>query len=511
MKGLNIQNPLACFILMMTVSCHSQNNNPVMNTLNSGTINRVAAVAGQFYPSDPLELKSLLRKYFSSTTITKPKGEVMAIISPHAGYVFSGEVAAAAYNQLDANKTYNTIFVIGLSHRNSFAGASVYSLGNYETPLGEVMVDLPLAEKLVAENKVMDFDPAFQRSEHSLEVQMPFLQYHLRNPFKIVPILLGTTDTQICRQVAKVLAPYFIPGNLFVISTDFSHYPAYNVAKKVDKSIADAIVTNDPDRLLKAVEACKYMHDPNLATGICSWPGVYTLLEITHDMPGISITPLLYRNSGDSGYGERGRVVGYYALAVTRENVAGNSWCESIAEADKKVLLDLARHAISRFIATGEIPDAKDKALPASLLENRGVFVSLHEEGELRGCIGHFEGDKPLWNIVQEMAIAAATRDHRFQPVTLKELKQIEIEISILSPLRKISSEKELILGKHGIYMQDGERAGTFLPQVATETGWTKEEFLGHCARDKAGIGWDGWKEAELFVYEACIFWEKQK
>ena len=511
MKGLKLQNSLACFILMMTVSCHSQNNNPVMNTRTSGTINRIAAVAGQFYPSDPLELKSLLRKYFSSTTITKPKGEVMAIISPHAGYVFSGEVAAAAYNQLDANKTYNTIFVIGLSHRNSFAGASVYSLGNYETPLGEVMVDLPLAEKLVAENKVMDFDPAFQRSEHSLEVQMPFLQYHLRNPFKIVPILLGTTDTQICRQVAKILAPYFIPGNLFVISTDFSHYPAYNVAKKVDKSIADAIVTNDPDRLLKAVEACKYMDDPNLATGICSWPGVYTLLEITHDMPGISITPLLYRNSGDSGYGERGRVVGYYALAVTRENVAGNSWCESIAEADKKVLLDLARHAISRFIATGEIPDAKNKTLPASLLENRGVFVSLHEEGELRGCIGHFEGDKPLWNIVQEMAIAAATRDHRFQPVTLKELKQIDIEISILSPLRKISSDKEIILGKHGIYMQNGERAGTFLPQVATETGWTKEEFLGHCARDKAGIGWDGWKEAELFVYEACIFWEKQK
>jgi MEMO1 family protein len=511
MKGLKLQFSLACFILMMTVSCQSQNNKPHMNAQTSGTMNRAAAVAGQFYPSDPLELTSMLRKYFANITYTPPKGELMALISPHAGYVFSGEVAAAAFNQIDPDKAYHTIFIIGLSHRNSYAGASVYTLGNYETPLGEVTVDLPLAQKLVSGNKFMGFDPAYQRSEHSLEVQMPFLQYHLKNPFKIVPILLGTTDTQICRKVAKALEPYFVPGNLFVISTDFSHYPTYTVAKKVDKSIADAIITNDPERLVTAVEACGELHETNLATGICSWPGVYTLLEITHNKPGIHITPVLYRNSGDSEYGERDRVVGYYALAVTLENAGDNAECSGMAETDKKALLDLARRTISSYLKTGTLPDADTEKLPASFQENRGAFVSLHINGELRGCIGHFEGDKPLGSIVQEMAIAAATHDYRFQPVTLPELKQIDIEISILTPLRKISSFREIILGRNGIYIKKGDKAGTFLPQVATETGWTTEEFLGHCARDKAGIGWDGWKDAELFVYEACVFGEKPK
>jgi len=474
-------------------------------------MNRAAAVAGQFYPSDPQELKSLLGKYFSKVSYTPPKGEVMAIISPHAGYIFSGEVAAAAFNQIDPNKTYNTIFVIGLSHRNSFAGASVYTLGNYETPLGEVIVDLPLAGKLVSENKVMGFDPAFQRSEHSLEVQMPFLQFHLKNPFKIVPILLGTTDTLVCRKVAKTLEPYFVPGNLFIISTDFSHYPTYDVAKKVDKSIADAILTNDPDLLLEAVDACENLNEPNLVTGICSWPAVYTMLEITHNKPGIHIKPLMYRNSGDSGYGEKDRVVGYYALAIEQEIASVNEDCTGMPEGDKKLLLELARHTISNYLKNGKILDAKNETLPASLREKRGVFVSLHLDGALRGCIGHFEDDKPLWFIVQEMAVSSSMRDNRFLPVTLHELKQIDIEISVLTPLRKISSDKEIILGKHGIYIKKGGKTGTFLPQVATETGWTKEEFLGHCARDKAGIGWNGWKGAEIFVYEACIFGEKSK
>lgn len=509
MKGLKLQISLVCLILTMTVCCQSQNKNPVMNTKVSGTMNRKAAVAGQFYPSDPQELKSQLRKYFSTATHTSLKGELLAVISPHAGYVYSGVVAAAAFNQIDPEKTYNTIFVIGLSHRNSFAGASVYSIGNFETPLGEVAVDLQLAGKLASENKVMDFDPDYQRSEHSLEVQLPFLQYHLNKPFRIVPILLGTTETHICRKIAKVLEPYFVPGNLFVISTDFSHYPSYNVARKVDKSIADAIITNDPDQLLAAIEACGKMHEPDLATGICSWPGVYTLLEITHSKPGIHITPLMYRNSGDSEYGERDRVVGYYALAVTREEQTTDYDSAVLSEEDRKLLLELARNTISSYLTTGKIPDTKEGTLPASLREKRGVFVSLHMDGELRGCIGHFEGDKPLWSIVQEMAISSATRDYRFQPVTLHELKRIDIEISVLTPLRKISSDNEIILGKHGIFMKKGNRSGTFLPQVATETGWTKAEFLGHCSRDKAGIGWDGWKDAEMFVYEASIFGEK--
>ena len=482
-----------------------------MNSQTSGTKNRIASSAGQFYPSDPQELKSLLKKCFSKVSFTPIDGELMAIISPHAGYVFSGEVAAAAFKQIDPNKTYLTIFVIGLSHRNSFAGASIYTIGNYETPLGEVVVDLQLAEKLASKNDVMGFEPAYQLSEHSIEIQLPFLQYHLKKPFKIVPILLGTTDTDVCRKVAKVLEPYFVSGNLFVISTDFSHYPTYDVAKKVDKCTADAIITNDPDRLLKAIKAFEFMHEPHLTTGICSWPGVYTLLKITYNKPGIQIVPIMYRNSGDSEYGKKDRVVGYHALAVTQENVECNDDSASMTEADKKMLLTLARHTISNYLTTGKIPDVNAETLPDSLHEKRGVFVSLHKDGALRGCIGHFEGDKPLWFIVQELAIASSTRDNRFPPVTLAELTRIDIEISILTTLRKISSAKEIILGKHGIYIKKGDKTGTFLPQVASENGWTKEEFLGQCAYNKAGILWDGWRDAELFVYETCIFGESLK
>jgi len=508
MQGVKLQFLLA-FIMMMTASCQSQPNKTAMDAFASGNTNRIAAVAGQFYPSKPEELKTLLKKYFAKARPIQLQGDVMAIIAPHAGYVYSGEVAAAAYSQLDPEKTYQTIFVIGLSHHDSFEGGSIYTRGNYETPLGELAVNLPLASKLAMENKVLDFDPSYQGNEHSLEVQMPFIQYYFKNPQKIVPILLGTTDPQVCRKIAGALSPYFKPDCLFVISTDFSHYPAYDAAKKVDKTIADAIVTNNPETLLEAVEACRYMHISNLATGICSWPGVYTLLEITHNKPGIHISPLKYMNSGDSDFGDKSKVVGYYALAVTQENIDTSNECSGLNTKDKHQLLEIARNTIEEYLKTGGIPDVKTGSLSKGLLEKRGVFVSLHKKGDLRGCIGHFEGDKPLWSIVQEMAVSAAARDYRFPPLNKQELADIDIEISVLSPLRRITSEKEIVLGKHGIYMKKGNRSGTFLPQVATSTNWTRREFLGHCAEDKAGIGWDGWKDAELYVYEACVFSEE--
>jgi AmmeMemoRadiSam system protein A len=138
-----------------------------------------------------------------------------------------------------------------------------------------------------------------------------------------------------------------------------------------------------------------------------------------------------------------------------------------------------------------------------------GAFVTINKHGTLRGCIGRFDASEPLYKVVQEMVIASATRDYRFRPVEEGEVKDLEIEISVLTPMRKISSIDEFQLGKQGIYIRKGSRSGTFLPQVAQETGWTREEFLGHCAQDKAGIGWNGWKDAEWYVYEALVFGEK--
>jgi AmmeMemoRadiSam system protein A len=153
-------------------------------------------------------------------------------------------------------------------------------------------------------------------------------------------------------------------------------------------------------------------------------------------------------------------------------------------------------------------PEVDDKNFSPGLKLHSGAFVTLKEKGELRGCIGRFTADIPLWQVIQQMAISSATQDSRFNPVTAREIDKLEIEISVLSPMKRIYSADEIVLGKHGIYIQKGYYSGTFLPQVATETGWSREEFLGHCARDKAGLGWDGWKDAELYTYEAFVFGE---
>ncbi|HRC67291.1 MAG TPA: AmmeMemoRadiSam system protein A [Bacteroidales bacterium] len=200
-------------------------------------------------------------------------------------------------------------------------------------------------------------------------------------------------------------------------------------------------------------------------------------------------------------------MVGYHAMTITQK-LSSNDF--SLTDTDKKNLLKIARQSIEQYFKTKTRLPKPDALLTPNLLKPCGAFVTLHKHGELRGCIGHFGEDKPLWETVAEMALASAFNDTRFYPLSEEELREIEIEISVLTPMRKISSINEIQLGKHGIYIKKGWRSGTFLPQVATETGWTLEEFLGHCSRDKAGLGWDGWKDAEIYVYEAIVFSEKE-
>ena len=176
-------------------------------------------------------------------------------------------------------------------------------------------------------------------------------------------------------------------------------------------------------------------------------------------------------------------------------------------------MLQLARNTIHFYLQNHHVPVIEADTLSAALTCKAGAFVTLKKNGNLRGCIGHFEADKPVYNMVQQMAVAAATQDYRFEAVTLPELDSIDIEISVLTPLQKITDVNKIQLGIDGVYIRKGSRSGTFLPQVATDTGWNLEEFMGHCARDKAGIGWEGWKEkdCEIFIYQAIIFGEKEE
>lgn len=471
-------------------------------------INRSMAVAGQFYPASAEELRETVKQHFKAAVSRQTQFPVRAVISPHAGYVFSGGVAASAFNQIDPDAEYEAVFLIGSSHQMAFEGASVYRQGDYVTPLGNVPVHRAIADSLIARYPVFNDRAEAHLGEHSLEVQLPFLQVHLKKPLRIVPIVIGASRAETCRRIAQALKPYLKDRYLFVISTDFSHYPSYADASALDRQCAMAIASNSADSLLTVMNQQEKRRVKNLATSLCGWSSVLTLLYMTENTTA-DYRLIQYKNSGDSPYGQKDRVVGYMAMAVTiKESKAMSSFI--LTEKDKKDLLTLARKTIESYVTKQIIPVPDISDYSEQLKTPCGAFVTLHKKKQLRGCIGRFGESEPLYQVVQQMAISAATQDYRFEPVSPDELKQIEIEISVLSPLKKIESIDEIELGRHGIWIKKGYRSGTFLPQVATETGWSKEEFLGYCSRDKAGIGWDGWKSADLYTYEANVFSESE-
>lgn len=470
---------------------------------------RTPAVAGSFYPDDPAELRKMVSAFLAAAKKGPLPGLLRALVVPHAGYVFSGGVAASGYNQIDPEYPYHRIFILASSHRVYLEKASVYVGGDYLTPLGKVEVDGEVSAALAKDRAHFTDDPAAHVAEHSVEVQLPFLQVVMKKPFKIVPIVLGTQSSEICRGIAAALKPYFTKENLFIVSSDFSHYPAYDAAVKVDAATAEAYCANKPDRFLEALRANDRLRIPNLDTSMCAWPAGLTLLFLTEGNPALSFTRVDYQNSGDiKSYGDKSQVVGYNAIAVS-EGAEKPSF--ELTAADKTNLLKIARQTIEAASRSQALPPLKPEAYGPALMTKAGAFVTLRIGNALRGCIGIFESDNPLYDVVQEMAIASSTQDPRFRPVQASELKDIRIEISVLTPMRKIKDIKEIQLGKHGIVVQKGLRRGTFLPQVATETGWTLEEFLGHCAEEKAGIGWNGWKQADIFIYEALIFEEEKR
>jgi hypothetical protein len=470
---------------------------------------RIPAVAGQFYPDDPNDLREMLRTMFSKAVQSKGLKNVVAIIAPHAGYVYSGVVAASAYNQIDFSKEYENIFILGPSHHVGFEGAAVYNRGNFITPLGTVHVNTKLANDLIKRYDFFSGRTDAHQLEHSIEVQIPFLQYKLQKIANIVPIVFGANPPDVCKKIADVLRPYFNTKNLFIISTDFSHYPSYADAKGVDRASVDAILSNSSKHLIQTIGDNAAKNIPDLVTSMCGEFCVMTLLCMTENNPDVQFTHIQYMNSGDVSIGTKDKVVGYNAIAVTLKG-KGRGVNFKLDEQDKHSLIEIARTTIEEYVRHGKIPTIDDGKLSAAVKVDCGAFVTLKKGGELRGCIGRFDATESLYKVVQKMAIAASTQDYRFHPVASEELGKIEIEISVLTPLRKIKSIDEIVMGKNGIYIRKGSSSGTFLPQVATETGWSKEEFLGHCAQDKAGIGWDGWRNAELFIYESLIFDENE-
>ncbi len=467
---------------------------------------RPAGFAGRFYEGEKQKLTWQLETLFTVEAcgvVENQAEEIRAIIVPHAGYIFSGSVAAAGYSRLPTQNRYKRIFILASSHRFSFHGVAVFASGNYSTPLGEINVDTQFARDLIEKSDLFFEHSDAHKEEHSIEVQLPFLQHRLGNDFVLVPLLLGTHNPDTCRKIARVLQPFFATENLWIVSTDFSHYPKYDDAVHTDEITANAICSNQPLQLLSVLNDEKSVRIEKLATPLCGWTSVLTLLYMT-EKEDVVFEKIRYQNSGDAPfYGEKNRVVGYWAIAVKSKEKEFK-----ISEAEKAELMKKARHSILNFVTTGNRGQLLAPETNGTLTEKAGVFVSIYIDGKLRGCIGGFAGEQTLNEMVQRLAASSAC-DRRFKPVQADELDKMKLEISVLSPLKKIKSVDEIMLGKHGIYIKQEFSSGTFLPQVATKTGWTLEEFLGHCARDKAGIGWNGWKTAEIFVYEAVVFREE--
>lgn len=471
---------------------------------------RKPAVVGMFYPADKDKLRQVVADSLKGARKEESAQPIKAILAPHAGYSYCAAGMAAAYKQIEGPAfSYDTVVLIGPSHRVRTKAAALSSAAIWETPLGPVPVDLALSRKFAESNDRIQFDDSAHVAEHCLEVQLPYLIVAAGGkPFKIVPLLTNSPDPLDQEIVARSLAEFAVArSTLIVISTDLSHYPSAKTAEKVDRAMLGAVASLNPQIVQEENRRLllKEGHS-GLSVTMC---GLEAVLCVERAAPELGVTQakvISYTHSGMAS-GDDQRVVGYGAVVFTGSG-------KPISRGDKepllvrfsaqsrKELIAMAQSAVKAAVEGAWV--SYDPSDNVELQVQAGCFVTLKNKGELRGCIGRFVSDVPLWRTVREMAVQSATTDARFagNPIKPSEVPALEVEISVLSPLRRVSEPlKEIQIGRDGILLRDKGRSGTFLPQVATEAGWGVEEFLGHCARDKAGLGWEGWRSPSCQVY----------
>ena len=465
---------------------------------------RKAAHAGSWYPENPAELKSLLSSYLEKSEDLGITGAIRALVSPHAGYQYSGLVAASAYKQLQGKK-YETVVVISPCHIEYFHGCSLYDGSAYETPLGKLNIDKKINEALISKTDAVKYSDKGHkvsnnyRNEHSLELQLPFLQMVLGD-FKLVPIVMGEQNLKVATNLGNALADILKDKNaLIVASSDLSHFHPYDEAKAIDKKFVDCVSNYDYTGLSNGlkngeIEACG------------GYPTVAAMIA-AKKMGAKTVRVTKYANSGDVYRETKNRVVGYMG-AVFYQNGESNNESASISEEDRKLLFEIAWNSINSGVKN---ENPKEISVTSDVLkEKRGAFVTIKKHGQLRGCIGYIIAVKPLYQTVNEVARLAALEDYRFTPVTEDELKDLKLEISVLSPMEQLDNPEDVVVGKHGLLIRRGSRQGVLLPQVPVEQKWDKHTYLQHICM-KAGLPTDAWKKegTQLFVFTAEVFSEE--
>ena len=329
----------------------------------------------------------------------------------------------------------------------------------------------------------MKFYPEAFDKEHSLEVQLPFLQTVLKD-FTIVPILIGSPSRQTFEHLISKLTTILDERTLLVASTDLSHYHAYSTAKEMDSKVIAAIERLSASDTLDLLRTDK--------SELCGGFPVIIVMEAARRSGANLGVVFKYANSGDIA-GDKERVVGYASVGLYKS---------PFTREEKKELLALARNAITGYVTNGKAPEVEIKN--SKFKTDGAVFVTIKENGSLRGCIGHIQAVMPLYQSIIKNAVAACSSDPRFPPMKKEELKDMEIEISILSPFVPLKDVKDIQVGKHGLYIMKGMQSGLLLPQVATEFGWDRNTFLEHVCM-KAGLSKDAWKDAEIYTFTAEI------
>ena len=465
---------------------------------------REPAVAGQFYPGSKIELESLIDEYFKNVPDFQIEGRIRALIVPHAGYEYSGQVAAYGYKAI-ANADFKRVILIGNSHQEYFDGLSVWNSGYFRTPLGDIEIDEDFAKKLIDSNSKIIFRESAHISEHSLEVQLPFLQKILpASGWKIVPIILGNQESAVDILI-NALKDLIDDHTLIIASSDLSHYPKYEDAQYSDNKVIEAILSGKRENLQKIVSDLEKEGIDNLQTCACGQDSIEVVMGLVGDK---NIKLLNAANSGDIT-GDKSQVVGYAAIGFFEKQ-------NELNKTQQKRLLEIAKQAVETYVKEGKIIKIEEK--DELLSSHQGVFVTLEKNEQLRGCVGVFSaqggpasGGEPLYQNVIEMAISAAVNDPRFSPVSKSELKDLSYEVSVLSPLEKVDSWEKIEIGKHGVQIRKGNRGGVFLPQVATENNWDRETFLSVLCSGKAGLLSDCYKDkdTEIYIFTAQVFGEK--
>ncbi len=462
-----------------------------------------AALVG-FYPARRVELLGTIERLLADAPDIQIEGEAIGALVPHAGYQYSGKLAAGVYKHLK-DKEFELVIIFGPPHRVYRKEPTFDSVSYYETPLGRVQVDQSFINELISESPLFSISRQPHIQEHSIEVQLPFLQYLLKPGFKIAPAVVGDLGLDVLEKIADFLSRKLRYKKVLLISSsDLSHYYPYNQAVEMDRSAMDAISKFDPELLYK-----------RLLTGdteMCGGYGTVLAMLTARKLGASMVFEVGYYNSGDVIGSEEsmGSVVGYGAAVFTVKKAGKELIMENwLSEDEQKELLMLARKTIREYLTTGSYEDYVP--ISENLYTPFGAFVTLEtEDGQLRGCIGHIHVDKPLFEVVQEMSVAAATQDPRFPPVSIDELDELVIEVSVLSPLKKVAKTSEIEVGKHGLYVKKGLMSGLLLPQVAIDWGFTREEFLRQTLF-KAGLDPSAIAspDLEIYVFTAQVFSEK--